>query len=225
MNCSEAVAAFVASLESGTPMTDEQRQHIVTCERCRELLDSAKEFQSLLGGNGIEPPEVEPAVAAAQREVKRSRRIRFVLIAIATAVVIWVAASLIAYRVGDAPPVEAMLSGVIAAVVAMLVSGFIIVPVAAAFWFARGERSSSAPIYKRLKPGRQVSGVCLGLSERFGWNLTLVRLAFVIAFFFDGLGFWAYVILDLAMPIHPDDREHLLRFRIRRWWEARMSRA
>lgn len=179
----------------------------------------------MLGGNGVQPPEVDAAVSAAQREVKRARRIRLVLIAIATAIVIWAAASLIAYRVGDAPPVEAMVSGVIAAVIAMLVSGFIIVPVAAAFWFARGERSSAAPIYKRLKPGRQVSGVCLGLSERFGWNLTLLRLAFVIAFFFDGLGFWVYVILDLAMPIHPDDREHLLRFRLRRWWEGRMSRA
>jgi hypothetical protein len=65
MNCNDAVAALVASLENGTPMSDEQRAHIRDCTRCRELLDSAKQFQTLLGGNGIQSPPVDATLAAA----------------------------------------------------------------------------------------------------------------------------------------------------------------
>ena len=35
-----------------------------------------------------------------------------------------------------------------------------------------------------------------------------------------------YLLLDLAMPIHPEDRPHLLRHRLARWWRGlRTSRA
>lgn len=97
------------------------------------------------------------------------------------------------------------------------------IPAAAIVWLVRASRRSAAPLYKRLKPGRQLSGVCLGLSERFNVNVTIVRLVFLVAFFADGLGFWLYVLLDLAMPVHPSDREHLLRFRVRRWMERRQA--
>jgi hypothetical protein len=52
----------------------------------------------------------------------------------------------------------------------------------------------------------------------------LLRVIFVVLLFFDGAGFWIYLLLDLAMPVHPDERQHLLRFRLRRWWR-RMTNA
>jgi hypothetical protein len=49
----------------------------------------------------------------------------------------------------------------------------------------------------------------------------LIRLGFFALLFADGAGFWLYILLDLAMPVHPDDRQHLLRFRLKRWWSRR----
>ncbi|HYK05251.1 MAG TPA: PspC domain-containing protein [Thermoanaerobaculia bacterium] len=219
MNCNEAVAALVASLESGVPMTAEQREHIRTCERCRELLDSAKQFQTLLGGNGIEPPAVDAAAVAAEQEVLRAKTRRTVGIAFAVAVVAWVGLSLLLIRAGGLAPVEGFLvAGGGIGVVFLLATPLLLLVL-----LARAARTAEKRWYKRLKPGRQLSGVCLGLAERFGWNVTMVRLAFLAALFFHGLGFWVYVVLDLAMPVHPDDRQFMLRFRWRRWLARRSA--
>lgn len=217
MNCNEAVAALVASLESGSPMTDEQREHIRSCERCRELLDSAKQFQTLLGGNGVPPPPVDATLAMAEKEVRRARMRRNVLVALAIAVVLWAGVSFLLIRAGEAPPLEAMAIVGAAIGIACLVGS----PLLLIFWLARAASAPSHRLYKRLGEGRMLSGVCLGLAERFHWNVTYVRLAFVAALFFDGVGFWVYLMLDLAMPVHPDDRRHMLRFRLRRWLARR----
>jgi phage shock protein PspC (stress-responsive transcriptional regulator) len=34
--------------------------------------------------------------------------------------------------------------------------------------------------------GRQVAGVCIGLSQAYGWDLALVRILAVIGLFFSG---------------------------------------
>jgi phage shock protein PspC (stress-responsive transcriptional regulator) len=217
MNCNEAVAALVASLESGAPMSAEQREHIRTCERCRELLDSAKQFQTLLGGNGIQPPAVDAATAAAEEEVRRAKIRRTLGIAFAIAVVAWVGLSMLLIRAGEVAPVEGFL--VVGAGIG--IAFLMIAPLLLLVLLARAARTAEKRWYKRLGPGRQLSGVCLGLAERFRWNVTIVRLAFLLALFFHGLGFWVYVVLDLAMPVHPDDRQYLLRFRMRRWFARR----
>ncbi|HYR28011.1 MAG TPA: PspC domain-containing protein, partial [Thermoanaerobaculia bacterium] len=80
-------------------------------------------------------------------------------------------------------------------------------------------------ICKRLKPGKQISGVCLGLSEATGVPVLLFRLGFVVLLFVNGIGLWLYILLDLAMPVHPDDRQHLLRFKLRRMWQRRTAHA
>lgn len=217
MNCNEAVAALVASLESGIPMTAEQREHIRTCERCRELLDSAKQFQALLGGNGIQPPAVDAAAVAAEQEVRRAKMRRTLGIAFAIAVVVWAGLALLLIRAGEVAPVE----GFLVAGAGIGIAFLMITPLLLLFLLARAARTTEQRWYKRLKPGRQLSGVCLGLAERFNWNVTIVRLVFLMALFFHGLGFWVYVVLDLAMPVHPDDRQYLLRFRWRRWLARR----
>ncbi len=218
MNCNEAVAALVAALESGVPMTAEQREHIRTCERCRELLDSAKQFQTLLGGNGIQPTAVDAAAVAAEQEVRRAKTRRTLGLAFAIAAIAWVGLSLLLTSAGGLAPMEAFLVTGAGIGIAFL----FVTPLLLLLVLARTARTSDKRWYKRLKPGKQLSGVCLGLAERFHWDVTIVRLLFVVAIFFHGLGVWVYVVLDLAMPVHPDDRQHLLRFRVRRWF-ARKS--
>ncbi len=43
-------------------------------------------------------------------------------------------------------------------------------------------------------------GVCGGVAERFGWDPTLVRLAFIAATLLGGPGVVAYFIMALVVP-------------------------
>jgi len=43
-------------------------------------------------------------------------------------------------------------------------------------------------------------GVCGGIAERFGWDSTLIRVAFVLGAFFGGSAILFYFILALIMP-------------------------
>lgn len=52
----------------------------------------------------------------------------------------------------------------------------------------------------RPRHSRRIAGVCLGLSRRFGWNVTLLRIAWVLLFFFAGTGGLLYLILWIVMP-------------------------
>ena len=55
--------------------------------------------------------------------------------------------------------------------------------------------------------GRQIAGVCIGLSEAYGWDVALVRIITVLGFFFSsGLLGVAYVacwigILEEPVPL------------------------
>jgi phage shock protein PspC (stress-responsive transcriptional regulator) len=62
-----------------------------------------------------------------------------------------------------------------------------------------------------------LDGVALGLSEATKVNVSVIRLLFFGLLFFDGVGLVLYLLLALFMPVHPDDRQFLLRFRLRRW--------
>jgi len=56
----------------------------------------------------------------------------------------------------------------------------------------------------RSREGRMVGGVCAGLAEEWGISVTLVRLAFIVAFL---VGFWSlpiYVALWVIMPLAPE---------------------
>ena len=57
---------------------------------------------------------------------------------------------------------------------------------------------------KRLTKGdsfdSMVSGVCLGLSDYFGIDVTILRFIWVIAILFYGWGLVPYIILAIIMP-------------------------
>ena len=57
---------------------------------------------------------------------------------------------------------------------------------------------------KRLTKGdsfdSMVSGVCLGLSEYFGIDVTILRLIWIMLIFYHGIGLIPYIILAIIMP-------------------------
>ena len=56
----------------------------------------------------------------------------------------------------------------------------------------------------RSQKDRLIAGVCAGLAEHFQLDTGLVRVAFIIATLFNGLGLLAYFIGVIIMPVAPD---------------------
>jgi phage shock protein C len=60
-----------------------------------------------------------------------------------------------------------------------------------------------SPQLTRSDTDRMIAGVAGGIARRFGFNSTLVRLAWVLSVFFGGFGILVYVILWIALPKGP----------------------
>lgn len=58
---------------------------------------------------------------------------------------------------------------------------------------------------KRLlrTPDGIIAGVCAGLAEFFGLDVSLIRIATLILILFGGLSIWVYIILWLIVPKAP----------------------
>ena len=50
---------------------------------------------------------------------------------------------------------------------------------------------------------RIIAGVCAGLAEFFGLDVSLVRIATLVLILFGGLSLWAYIILWLIVHKAP----------------------
>jgi phage shock protein PspC (stress-responsive transcriptional regulator) len=48
--------------------------------------------------------------------------------------------------------------------------------------------------------GRRIAGVCAGLADYYGWNLTAMRIVWLVLFLFGGAGGLLYLILWIVMP-------------------------
>ncbi len=59
---------------------------------------------------------------------------------------------------------------------------------------------SDAKKLVRVREGKKIAGVCLGLAKYMGVDPTVVRLIAVIALLFGSLGFWMYILAWLVMP-------------------------
>jgi len=51
---------------------------------------------------------------------------------------------------------------------------------------------------------KKIAGVCAGIARHFGWDVTLVRVAFLASVLLHGVGLIAYFIAWVCMP--RDDR-------------------
>lgn len=56
----------------------------------------------------------------------------------------------------------------------------------------------------RIKENKMLCGVCTGLAEYFDIDVTIVRLAWLVAFFAAGAGVLAYLIAAIIIPVRPD---------------------
>jgi len=52
----------------------------------------------------------------------------------------------------------------------------------------------------RSRTNRTVAGVCAGIADYFGWDPTLVRIAWILLTLLGGSGILIYVILWLVVP-------------------------
>lgn len=59
--------------------------------------------------------------------------------------------------------------------------------------------------YKKIYRSRNgvLGGVCAGIAEYFNVDVAVVRIAALISLLMGSLGFWAYVICWIAIPLRP----------------------
>lgn len=55
----------------------------------------------------------------------------------------------------------------------------------------------------RSRTNRRLAGVCGGVAEYFGWDPTLVRIAWIMLTLLGGSGVLLYLIFWLVMPEAP----------------------
>jgi phage shock protein C len=59
------------------------------------------------------------------------------------------------------------------------------------------------PRLVRPRVGRKIAGVCQGIANLYGWDVTVVRIMFVVLAFFSLIGLIGYVVLWVIAPEEP----------------------
>ena len=59
------------------------------------------------------------------------------------------------------------------------------------------------PRLRRSSDDRLIGGVCGGVAEFFGLDVSLVRLATLLLILFGGLSLWVYILLWIIVPKSP----------------------
>lgn len=70
---------------------------------------------------------------------------------------------------------------------------------------AAGAAASTVPPQPRQRlmramADKKIAGVCSGIARQYDWDVTLVRLAFLLGIVFHGLGLIVYVLAWITMP-------------------------
>jgi len=202
-DCLRALEALHIFLQAGGELDEASRRHLETCPHCREHL------ASLLGGPapestpaGPDPASLE-ATAGAHFRIRQRHRAGILGLALATVIL----GGLGVTGVLTEPTTFLLVALGVAILASVLAISLVRIP-------------GRYGLYKRLCKGRQLSGVCLGLSQVTGTPVGLWRAGFLLLAFFYGSGIWIYILMDLVMPVHPEDRPGLFRFRVARWWRG-----
>ena len=67
-----------------------------------------------------------------------------------------------------------------------------------------GASLTGAPPERRLvrrRSEKRIAGVAAGVANYFGWNVTAVRVMWLLLLLFAGTGFLLYIILWIVMPL------------------------
>lgn len=57
---------------------------------------------------------------------------------------------------------------------------------------------------QRARHGSWLGGVCAGIANYFGWDATLVRIAFILSVLLPGPQFLLYIVLWIIIPREPE---------------------
>jgi phage shock protein C len=60
----------------------------------------------------------------------------------------------------------------------------------------------------RSKNDRIIAGICGGLAKYFDIDPAIVRIIFILLFFFKGVGFLAYIIMWIVIPTDPHEMKY-----------------
>jgi phage shock protein PspC (stress-responsive transcriptional regulator) len=204
--CDDVIDCLVATLRTGGDVSDEDRQHVVTCLACRRVLAAAGRLEDELemdlpvGGGEYPIARVIREAEAALRKT-RWRRVAFTLLGAVAVLIPWLMQPKVWLL-----QVIGMLVG-LGAVGSLIVDGL-------------NRRAGGVKLYKRVK-GQWLFGVCRGLAEASGLPAWVLRAFFVLLLLVGRSGgaiaLSLYLLLDMSLEVHPEDRARLYRFRFKRW--------
>ena len=208
--CERFTSMLMRHLATGEPLPDEWRTHVRDCAACSAILQRAERLAAVLEQEDAETETDMNQLRSAVEDATRAEHRRALMWRLAGVVLIAAAAANVWHR---AAPMRNPFG--VTAIVMVLVTA----PLALIWWNLRRATHAPRKLYKRMA-GHEVSGVCAGIADALGIPAWTVRFAFVMfAWLLSGtLTIAVYLILDLALQIHPEDRDKLWRFRIRRWW-------
>lgn len=198
-DCTHALESLRLALEAGQDPDAATQDHLAHCTSCRERLLGASAL--LEGGEPAPAPDPLPAEAAVAFRFRGRLWIR----ACAAGLLILAVISVPLAKKGILPLGPTLLMAVL------------LIPILALFLV---RLPGQYGLYKRLCKGRKLSGVCLGLAEFTRTPVMPWRVAFLLFTFVYGIAVPLYILLDLVMPVHPEDRPGLFRYRVARWWRG-----
>ena len=213
VSCEKAISNLRAVLDGGNEPGPEIVAHWKDCPHCshvlRDVLRELEGLESSLAGPIL--PEVSETMSKRGEKEVRRRLQRRLLLGGGMALLVPLAA-LALRQVG-------FLSDEWASVAIAVTSAIILCALAVTAARLPGKWG----LYRRIGPGRHLGGVCFGLAERTRIPSLTWRLAFLASLLLGGHGIAVYLLLLIAMPVHPDDRQYLLRFRLAHWWRNRRN--
>ena len=66
---------------------------------------------------------------------------------------------------------------------------------------AAASRTAPAERLVRIRSDKKIAGVCAGFARYMGVDVTLVRVVWLVIAFTAGVGFIAYIVAWIAMPL------------------------
>jgi phage shock protein PspC (stress-responsive transcriptional regulator) len=217
--CEDVIDRLIAALRKGSDVSAEDRQHVARCPECSRVLAAAGQLEDELAAD-VPADGDEERLARATREaqaalrLERWRRAAFTVLGAFAVLVPWLMVPKLKLLPADVARTYLMLQ-IFGALVGLGAVGTLVVQ-------RLNAGTGGMKLYKRLK-GQWLFGVCRGLAQAAGLPVAVIR-GFLIALMLVGRTGWMiavplYLLLDMSLEVHPEDRGLLLRFRLTRWWE------
>ncbi len=214
--CEDVLGRVIATLRHGGDVAVEDRRHVAACPRCSRVIAAAAQLEEELRAD-VRLGDAGDAFTRAAREARAAvraeqwRRAAFIALGAFALMIPWL-------MVPKAAGLKAAgtLFQVFGALVGLGAVGSVVL---------RGLNAAMAPrgLYKRLR-GAWFFGVCRGLAEAASLPVLVIRGALIALLLLGKVGWLIavplYLLLEMSMEVHPEDRELLLRFRLKRWWSG-----